>query len=57
MTTDEWDAQQLVCVFCLVKTDRRTGEKYRNCDLCVGRSSDRYCECGHCPWLAIKGDP
>lgn len=46
------DYAQRVCIFCLPKRDRRTGETYQNCDLCVGRCTDRWCECA-CEWTRL----
>lgn len=57
MTSDCQGPQQTICIFCLAKRDRRTGETYRNCDLCVGRSNDRWCECTLCPWIIREETP
>jgi len=57
VTSDCQGPQQTICIFCLAKRDRRTGETYRNCDLCVGRSNDRWCECTFCPWIIREETP
>lgn len=54
MSTDEWDAQQRICIWCIAKKDPDSGRIIPpNHDLCIGRYELRYCEC-LCPWFRAE---
>lgn len=53
---------RLICVACATfRRDEATGEILRDtdghglryCDDCIGRTSDRLCECTWCKWLEM----
>lgn len=58
MPGDPLGPQQLICVFCWAYRDPTNGDLLyddagdliRDCHLCAGRDSDRWCECD-CYWL------
>ena len=63
MSSDPLGPQQRICVFCWPYRDPVTGDPLRDengavtrdCALCVGRDSDRWCE-HDCQWLNEGAD-